>query len=202
MSLTRTLRTIRRRDCILRKTVLLFVMLGIFVSSGCGDLQGASQRTAADQVAALQQSLDARGRAARNFDTSSFDKIFIDEPSVPLTQAQTEALERIAAGTPPLGFLTYMRAYYAYWKTADAQFAQVEAAVRASQKPDPSIVASAVQRRTDPLKVPSLTLRSTTPLAPDKFVIEAEGDGLLYKVTVVQRSGRWFIAGEERSMVP
>lgn len=178
----------------------LVLALGIVVTGACGTSAAQKQQIATEHLAALQQSIDVRGRAARNFDTSQFDLYFVDDPSVPLTDTQKAALERMAPGTPPAGFLTYVRAYYTAWRAADVAFAQVEAAVRASQKPDPALVATAVQRRDDALRVPALALVATQMITPDRYLIQADGDGIRYTVTIVMRIGRWLVAGEQRSM--
>ena len=146
----------------------------------------------------IQRSQEVTGVAARTFDTSGFASVFIDDPAVPLTSSQRDAHARFAPGTPLTGYLTYMTAYYQFWRSGVDAASRVAAAVRASQPPDPSDVARAMPPRSDPLVVPSIKLVSVSMVTPAQAVVDAEINELPVKLTFVKNAGRWLIAGEVR----
>ena len=166
--------------------------------AACGSRVAAPQDDI-DMTRQIQRSQEVTGVAARTFDTRGFASVFIDDQAVPLTSSQRDALARFAPGTPPTGYLTYMTAYYQFWRSGvDAASRVAAAAVRASQRPDPSDVARAMPPRSDPLVVPSIKLVSVSLVTPAQAVVDAEINELPVKLTFVKNAGRWFIAGEVR----
>jgi len=182
---------------------VIVALLAVALSIGVVGCRGvAAQQEEATTVRVLQESLDVRGRAARTFDLSQFSQYFVDDPNVPLTPAQAETVIRLAPGTVPVGFLTYMRVYYEDWRRGAEAFQRVEQAVRASQKPDPSDVRAAVPPREDAMRVPGIKVLKFEMSPVGRAYIEADVDGFLFKVTLVKRGDRWYIAGEQRAMMP
>jgi hypothetical protein len=185
------------------RSIVVAVVVGSLSlgASSCGTRAAQQEQQDSELLTALQQSLQVTGAAARSFDTSQLANFFVDDPSVPLTDTQKASLARMSPGTPPAGYLTYVAAYYAHWKAGAERYSRVESALRASQRPDPADLAVAIPPRVDDLRIPALRLVTTRTVAPDKMYFEAEGEGILYKVTVVRRANRWLIAGEERTVV-
>jgi len=178
--------------------------VGFFVAvvgaalAACG--RAAAPQDEAQLVSILQRSLEVRATTARTFNMTSFETVFVDEPTVPLTPSQTETVRRMSPGTEPKGFLTFMRVYYEDWARGAEHARRVEAAQLASQRPDPIDVAKAVPPRNDPVRIPAIKVLSAVMRGPDNAYLEAAVDGFLMKVTFVRRDGRWMIAGETREM--
>jgi hypothetical protein len=138
----------------------------------------------------------ARAIAARTFDVSGIRANVVDDSRVPLTAQQRVNLARFAPSTVPAGLLTSELAFYERWVAGAAAAERVTKAKQAGRQPDPADAAIAMPRRTDPLYELALTVHSVR-ISGDLAYMEAETEAIYYRVTLVKRGDRWFIAGED-----
>lgn len=152
-----------------------------------------------DQIAdVLRRAMRARAVAARTFDVSGIVANVVDDSRVPLTPNQIATLARIAPDAAPRGQLTAELAFYAHWKKGDEAFERVLKARRGGVAANQADVAAAMPRRSDPIYELPLTVHLVR-VSGDQAYMEAETDAVFYRVTLVNRDGRWFIAGEDNT---
>lgn len=164
-----------------------------------GDARSWAAGTASevDEVAnVLRAAIHARAVAARTFDVSGIVTNVVDDPTVPLSPKQREILARIDPTAAPTGQLSAELAFYAFWERGDAAFARVQQARQRGVAADPADLAAAMPRRSDPLYELPLTVHKVS-IAGDRAYMEAETEAVYYRVTLVHRGSRWFIAGED-----
>ena len=182
--------------------LLLFVGATSALGSRSDDIDRvwtAATATEADQIAdVLWQTMHARAVAARTFDVSGIVANVVDDPAVPLTQQQTATLSRINPAAAPKGQLTAELAFYARWKQGDAAFTRVQSARRLGVAADPTDLAAAMPKRSDPIYDLPLIVHSVV-ISGDRAYMEAETGPVYYRVTLVHRGNRWFIAGENNT---
>jgi hypothetical protein len=149
-------------------------------------------------MAAFDESHRLRAQAARDFDTSRFDQVFVDDPSVPLTERQKDTLTRIAPTVPKAGYLTLQREFYRHWAAGNEAAKRVFAAQQAGTSPDPADRLTAMPARTDPIVMPALTLLRSD-VSATRAYLEVESEPMLYRVTLLRVGGRWLVAGENNT---
>jgi hypothetical protein len=149
-------------------------------------------------LAVFEESLRARAQAARGFDTSRFDQLFVDDPSVPLTQMQKDTLQRIAPNVPKAGYLTFQREFYRSWAVGNEAAKRVFAAQNAGATPDLADRLAAMPARSDPVVMPALRLMRSD-LSATRAYLEVDSDPTFFRVTLVKRSARWLVAGENNT---
>jgi hypothetical protein len=155
--------------------------------------------TEEQQVAnVLRDAIRARAVAARTFDVSGIVANVVDDPGVPLTAQQRATLGRVNPAVEAKGQLTAELAFFARWEQGDEAFRRVQQARQAGRAPDPADLSAAMPRRSDPIYELPLTVRIVR-IAGDRAYIEAETDAVFYRVTLVHRGTRWFIAGENNT---
>jgi hypothetical protein len=164
-----------------------------------GPPTGSADERAA--LAVLGESLRVRAQAARDFDTSRFDQVFVDDASVPLTPLQKDTLTRIAPTIPKAGYLTFQREFYRHWSVGNEAAQRVFAAQKAGRSPDPADVAAAIPAREDPIVMPALRLQRSN-VAAARAYLEVETDPMLYRVTLVKVGATWRVAGEDNTPHP
>ena len=180
---------------------LLLAAAGAFTIWMSPAAKGADTAAIADEQAALKTFADgylARAQAARDFDTSKFAQIYVDDASVPLTPLQLATLERIAPDVPKSGLLTYHTEFYRWWKAGSEAALRVQAAQDAKRAPNLNDVLAAVPAREDPIAIPHLTLKRAD-ITSNRAVIEVDSDPAFFRITLVKQGGRWFVAGEDRT---
>jgi hypothetical protein len=159
----------------------------------------AATGTDEEQIpAVLRDTMRARAIAARTFDVSGIRANVVDDDRVPLTAQQRANLARFEPGTAPAGLLTSELAFYAFWKRGSEAFDRVVLARQAGRQPNPADAFVAMPRRGDPLYELPLTVHSVQ-VAGDLAYMEAETEAVSYRVTLVKRGDRWFIAGENNT---
>ncbi len=194
----------------MRRRILLFVLLASIMAIGVGATVAAASRSDGGDRAwttasaseeelianVLRETLHARAVAARTFDVSGIVANVVDDPSVPLTAKQRAVLARIDPNALPKGQLTSELAFYAFWKRGDEAFTRVQQARERGVAANPTDLAAAMPRRSDPLYDLPLSVHSVA-ISGDHAYMEAETDAVYYRVTLVKRGERWFIAGED-----
>ncbi len=161
-------------------------------------VSGSASQVSLVQVA-FEDSVRVHAEAARSLKTDAFGSVFADDPAVPLTSAQITFLERwVPARVAGAGYLTYMRGYFEKWQRGDAARKRVIAARNAGQPPDSRDVAIVMFPRYDPWTRPTFEYKSIQVVAGVAH-LEAVGDGQIYRVTLVDRGGRWLVAGENNT---
>jgi hypothetical protein len=159
----------------------------------------AASSTDQEQIAGvLRDTMRARAIAARTFDVSGIRANIVNDPRVPLTALQRANLARFNPSAVPDGLLTSDIAFYEFWKRGNDAFERFSRARQAGREPDPADAAAAMPRRSDPLYEFPLTVHSVQ-VAGDLGFIEAETEAIYYRVTLVKRGDRWFVAGENNT---
>lgn len=189
-----TLRFNRKIGALL--TGISALALASLASFAFGAAQPVNPSDAQAIQAAVERGYRLQAEAARSFDTSGFAAAFADDARVPLTDLQQRALARFAPGTNAAGYLSYERAYFAWWQAGDRSFQTVQAARAKGVTPSTDDLNNAVSRRADPYSMPVFTLHSIR-IDGDLAYYEADTPASLIRMTLVNTNGTWRVAGED-----
>lgn len=185
------------------------------VAAGAPDPQDAQ-----DIQAVILQAYALYDEAGRTFDTSQFPSVFADDFSVPLSADQHRQLQEWLGVDPPgAGYLTYVRAAYANRERGALLLERAMTKAKAEGRdfltgnewmevvrlngerpPAPRSQSSmSVQEAQAGLK--SRIRYDSISITGNKATVVFDTGATLNKAMLVQRDGKWYIAGVERLAV-
>jgi len=155
----------------------------------------------------VEQADHAMGVAARTFDVAAFPTVFANDPAVPLSLVQADALVRIRAVQPGLtrgtGYLDFQLANFRYWEISAGRLERVQATAQAHGRPvtseelrgitDPGM--TFLPRRTDPLYTTPIPFLSITGDGNRAAVVGDTGSAVR-RWALLRTSDGWRIVGE------
>lgn len=159
----------------------------------------ADAADAAAIKAVVERAYELRGIAARTFDISQFDTVYVNDPSTPLSEGQLsfirEVLPHVQArignldATP--GALDFWRVRFLHWQLGAERLEQRQQGTPVSPQEAPL----GPPRRTDPMHKPYLRINDIKVEGDRAEVVLDDGAWIMRLFLVRTREG-WRIAGE------
>lgn len=160
--------------------------------------------------ATMERSYWLDGIAARTFDVSQFASVYINDPSVQLSQDEADFIARVRSEQPGAtqgdGFLAYKLAFYQKWQSGADKLEQLQATATAEGR---LVTAAELQslstsmdgslpppRRTDPMYQTRLRFDSVVTDGNRAEVVYDDG-AASQRAFLVNTSGGWRIAGRQ-----
>lgn len=160
----------------------------------------AESRDIAAIVAVVKRSYDLQALAARNFDTSQFHEVYVNDPRTPLDQSQQAYIQKMLpvlkgyvpepAGTP--GMLDYWRLKFAEWRLGAERWEQQQRGVAVSAT-DGIVLRPALTGNPPPQDIRF----DGTWVTGDRAEALVDTGGALRRLYLVKTAEGWRIGGQQ-----
>lgn len=183
--------------------VLMILTALVAVKLGSADTGIPDTKDAKEIQAVIQKSYDLEVKAARDFDTSEFSSVFVNDARVPLDKSTKEFVKKVKIKKgetlkDDYGFLDYKKAYFELWQTGAVESEAIQEKAKKENRDltsdEKKAMAENMHRSTGPDKKVSLIFHSIK-IDGDMATAIFDDGPRVNEFHLVKINNQWSIAG-------